>query len=547
MRRLLSLIAALLLAGLVLPWAAWPARAWSGPVVVLGPIRTLDPALASRLDEYRLISALYTPLVRLDPVTLAPGPGLALGWEMAEGGLAWTFHLDARACWRDGQPVGAADMRRGLLRHLLLGSPNAAYLEDVLVGARVPAGALPARLAALDAAVGLDCPDAHTLVVRLRHSAPWLPALLSLAPFVPASAAQLDADLAGRRDGWSDPTTLDGDGPLLCREHLPRHHYDLVPNPAYRGAHPARGPLRALIVEDGAAAARLYLAGQADALLALPTDLSADLAAARVPGLQLATSLATEFLRVRLVARTRAEDARTTRALADPRVRLGLARAIDRVALARDLLHGLVVPARSFVPVGFARFSAYRPPLGTLDFAPVQARADLAAAVAALGALPPLVLLAPAQPAERAWAAEFIADGWRRELGLAVEVRLLLPTELRTRERAFAFDLSRGYWQADFPDPTNFLECFRAGAGSNRTGYADAAYAALLDRAGGEDGEARLATLVAAERRLLADPPLIPLYHPQCAFVARPGMEGVQANDLETVHLDEVGWGTEPR
>jgi oligopeptide transport system substrate-binding protein len=545
-RRLLSLIAALLIAGLVLPWAAWPARPQSGPVVVLGPIRTLDPALASRLDEYRLIAALSTPLVRLDPVTLAPQPGLALRWDTAPDGLAWTFHLDARACWRDGRPVTATDMRRGLLRHLLLGSPNAAYLEDVIAGARVAATALPARLAGLEDA-GLACPDERTLVVRLRHPAPWLPALLSLAPFVPATQAQLDADLAGRRDGWSDPTTLDGDGPLRCSGHLPRHHYDLVPNPAYRGAHPARGPLRALIVEDGAAAARLYLAGQADALLSLPTDLSADLAAARVPGLQLATSLATEFLRVRLVARTRAEDARTTRALADPRVRLALARAIDRVALARDLLHGLVVPARSFVPADFARFSAYRPPLGALDFAPAQARADLAAAQAALGALPPLALLAPAQPAERAWVAEFIADGWRRELGLAIEVRLLLPTELRTRERAFAFDLSRGYWQADFPDPTNFLECFRAGAGSNRTGYADAAYAALLDRAGAEDGEARLATLVAAERRLLADPPLIPLYHPQCAFVARPGLEGVQANDLETVHLDEVGWSAEPR
>ncbi len=542
MRRLLSLIAALLLAGLVLPWVAWPARSQSGPVVVLGPIRTLDPVLASRLDEYRLIAALFTPLVRLDPVSLAPQPGLALDWETAADDLQWTYHLDARACWRDGRPVTAPDMRRGLLRHLLLGSPNAAYLEDLIVGAHASASALPARFAELDAAIGLACPDAHTLIVRLRHPAPWLPALLSLAPFVPATTAQLDADLAGRRDGWSDPTTLDGDGPLLCREHLPRHHYDLVPNPAYRGAHPARGPLRALIVEDGAAAARLYLAGQVDALLSLPTDLSADLAAARVPGLQLATSLATEFLRIRLVPRTRGEDGRTTRALADPRLRLALARSIDRVALARDLLHGLVVPARSFVPVGFARFSAYRPPLGTLDFAPAQARADLAAATAALGVLPPLVLLAPAQPAERAWVAEFIADGWRRELGLTIEVRLLLPTELRTRERAFAFDLSRGYWQADFPDPTNFLECFRVGAGSNRTGYADAEYAALLDRAGGEDGDARLATLVSAERRLLTAPPLIPLYHPQCAFVARPGLDGVQANDLETVHLDEVGW-----
>jgi oligopeptide transport system substrate-binding protein len=538
MRRMLFLIAAVLLAGAAVPWLVWPPARATGPVVAISLPRTIDPVLASRLDEYRLITALFEPLVRLDPANLKPQPGLAASWEVDADGLAWTFHLDQRSRWSDGKPVVAEDMRRGLMRHLTAHSPNAFLLESTVAGATEVARGAPPESA------GFACPDARTLVIRLKRPVAYFVSLMSLSVFVPATAAQAAAgDLRDQAAQWTDPIAVVGNGPLVCRGHLPRHHYDFAPNPRYGGAHPASGELRALIVENPGTALRMYLSGQVDAVLGLPADAVGDLRRAKEPGLQLAPSLDTEFFRVRQVPRPdAAENPTVTAALRHPRLRLALARSVDRQVLAEELLQGNALPATTFVPARLADYLPYHAPVEVLAYDLDRARADLAAARADLGAIPDLDLLVPSQPAERVRAAELVVDGWRRSLGLRVTLTILLQTELRSRERSGAYDLSRASWLGDFLDPTTFLDCFRAGGGANRTGFADPEYDRLLDQAAGADAEERWRLLESAERRLLEQVPLIPLYHNACSFLVRPGLAGIRANPLEVVHFDEVGW-----
>jgi oligopeptide transport system substrate-binding protein len=542
MRPALVIIAALLLIGTLAPWLMHPLAHPPGPVVVLGLPRTIDPAQASRLDEFRLITALFEPLVRLDPATLQPGPALACSWEVSADRLTWTFHLDARARWSDGQPVVAEDMRRGLLRHLILQSPNAFYLDGIIAGAAL-AEPDPGRRRLLLAGCGIRAPDEHTLALQLTHPVPYLTAILSLSAFVPATPAQAaDGDLRSQAAAWNDPALVVGNGPLVCTGYLPRHHYDFAPSPTYRGAHPAQGALRALLVEDPGTALRLYLSAQADAILLLPADAVGDLRRSGLPGLEQAISLSTVFLRVRMVARHAADQAAVTRALRHPRLRRALACAIDRAALCDGLLLGNAVPATTFVPAELARYLPYHPPLGIFGSAGADAEADLAAARRDLGAIPALEMIVPAQPAERLSVAELIADGWRRRLGLNLTLTVKPQVELRSMERAQQYDLDFAMWQGDFLDPTTFLDCFRAEGGANRTGYADAAYDGLLDRAARADGDERWALLAAAESHLLGDPPLLPLYNTKCSFLVRPGLAGITANPLEIVHFDEIAW-----
>ena len=542
MRSALAIIAALLLLGTLVPWLMHPLAHAQGPVVVLGLPRTIDPAQASRLDEFRLVTALFEPLVRLDPVTLQPQPALARSWEVSGDRLTWTFHLDPRARWSDGTPLLAEDMRRGLLRHLILQSPNAFYLDGIITGAQSAEGDRAKRRELLERC-GIRCPDDFTLVLELVHPVPYLIAILSLAVFVPATPAQaVDGDLRSQAAAWNDPVTVVGNGPLVCTGFLPRHHYDFAPNPQYQGAHPARGGLRALLVEDPATALRLYLSAQADAILALPADAVGDLRRAGQPGLGQATSLSTAFLRVRLVPRRQADLAGVTAALRHPRLRRALARSIDRAGLCDGLLQGDAVPATTFVPSEMARFLPYRPPLALLVSDERAADDDIKAARQDLGSIPALEMIVPAQPAERLSAAELVVDGWRRHLGLEVTLTVMPGVELRSRERGQQYDLDFAVWLGDFLDPTTFLDCFRAGGGANRTGYADAAYDGLLDRAALADGDARWALLAQAESRLLGELPLLPLYHTKCSFLVRPGLTGITANPLEIVHFDEVGW-----
>lgn len=540
MRRLLAAIAAALIVAALLPWLARPSSTGHGPVIALGLPRTIDPTAATRLDEFRLITALFEPLVVLDPATLAAKPALAAAWEVSADGRSWTFRLDERARWSDGRRVTAADVRRGLLRHLIVQSPNAFYIEGLIIGSICAKRGEAERRTALERDIGLDCPNAYTLVMRLTHPAPYLPAILSLSAFVPLTPEQDRPSSAGS-SAWTDPTQVVGNGPLICRHHLARHHYDFVPSPTYGGAHPARGPVRALIIDNPGTALRLYLSGEVDAILLLPADAVGDLRRGAVAGLQQSPSLSTAFLRVRVVPRPMDRPEITT-ALRHPRLRRALARAVDRAELTEHLLHGSAVPATTFVPAALSAYLPYHAPVDVLAGDATATAEDLAAARADLGVLPELDLVTPSQPAERLSAAELIADQWRRRLGLTVRLTILPQTELRSREKAIDYDLALAIWLGDFLDPTTFLDCFRTDGGANRTGFADPEYDRLLDRAAATVGDERWRLLESAERRLMEFTPLIPLWHSACSFLVRPGLDGIRANPLEIVHLDAVGW-----
>jgi oligopeptide transport system substrate-binding protein len=540
MRRLLVLIATLLAIGAVVPWSLHADARPHGPVVALGLPRTIDPAQAARLDEFRLITALFEPLVRLVPGTLQPEPALAATWETSADRLTWTFHLQPHATWSDGHAVTAQDMRRGLLRHLIVQSPNAFYLDGIIAGASCSEQDPVARQQQLESC-GIRCPDEHTLTLTLTHPVPYLAAILSLSAFVPATQAQaVGADLRSQAQVWNDPTQIVGNGPMVCTGYLARHHYDFAPNPHYAGVHAAHGTVRALIVENPGTALRLYLSCQVDAILLLPADAVHDIELAHMPGLLQATSLSTSFLRIRLISRQKDDQPAVTAALHNPAFRRALARSVDRAALVNGLLLGDAVPASTFVPAELGRYLPYQAPIEILASDQDAAARELATARQVIGTLPDLELIVPSQPAERLSVAEFVVDGWRRRLGITVTLLQMPQTELRAHEIGHQYDLDYANWLGDFLDPTTFLDCFRTEGGANRTGYADQVYDHLLDRAARSDGAERWSALQEAERHLLADPPLIPLFHGKCSFLVRPGLGGITANPLEIVYFDEL-------
>ena len=544
MRGLLAIIATLLVIGCVLPWLGRQPIQSRAPVVALSLPRTLDPCMATRLDEFRLITSLFEPLIRLDAATLKPQPALAERWETNADQSVWTFTIDQRARWQDGRAVVANDMRRGLLRHLITQSPNAFYLEGLVAGATCAATDLAQRRIILERDCGLRCPDDHTLIVQLEHPAPYLTAILSLMAFVPLLPEQDIENDVGRRI-WTDPTTVIGNGPFRCNGYTPRHHYDFIPSPSYGGAHPAHGPVRALIIDDPGTALRLYLSGGIDAIFLLPSDAVGDLRREHVVGMQQAPSLSTAFLRVRIVPRPN-DNPSITRVLQHPRFRRALATGLDRRAISEYLMQGNTTPATTFVPAELKNYLPYKAPTAVLADNLDQAIADLAAARADLGTIPEIELTTPSQPSERQSTVELIADQWRRRLGIDVRLVVMPQTELRSHEISIDYDLLLAVWLGDFLDPTTFLDCFRIEAGANRTGYADPLYDKLLDTASTSIGDARWQALMAAERRLVEAVPLIPLFHTSCSFLARPGIEGITANPLEIVHFDQIRWANAP-
>ena len=88
-------------------------------VVINGPDpQTLDPALATGLEDLRVINGLFEGLTRYDPVTARPIPGLAERWEISPDGRVYTFHLRDKLMWSPGQPITAGDLVYSWLRVL---------------------------------------------------------------------------------------------------------------------------------------------------------------------------------------------------------------------------------------------------------------------------------------------------------------------------------------------------------------------------------------------------------------------------------------------
>ena len=75
------------------------------------------------------------------------------------------------------------------------------------------------------------------------------------------------------------------------------------------------------------------------------------------------------------------------------------------------------------------------------------------------------------------------------------------------------FHIVAGGWIGDYLDPTTFLEMWSEGNGNNNTGWASPQYEALLREAENTaDIPTRMATLAKAERILIEDIPVLPIY-----------------------------------
>ena len=53
--------------------------------------------------------ALFEGLTTLNSQTMAVQPGVARSWDISEDGLTYTFHMDPRARWSNGDSVTAED------------------------------------------------------------------------------------------------------------------------------------------------------------------------------------------------------------------------------------------------------------------------------------------------------------------------------------------------------------------------------------------------------------------------------------------------------
>jgi oligopeptide transport system substrate-binding protein len=131
-----------------------------------------------------------------------------------------------------------------------------------------------------------------------------------------------------------------------------------------------------------------------------------------------------------------------------------------------------------------------------------------------------------------------IAAMWHDALGIEIE---LADEEFRvfldSQKDATRWDVIRLGWNADFNDAISFLNVFRSGSPNNPMGYQSSRFDALLAQADSSaNGAERRAYLEAAERLLLSDYPVIPLYFYSSKRLIQTYVKGAAPNPLNRLY-----------
>ena len=473
----------------------------------------LDPQTCVALTDYNVLLALFEGLTCLDEKTSQPVPGVAESWEASADGLAYTFHLRANARWSNGEPLTAADFVYSFRRAL---SPGLASEYSYLFYPLRNAEAFNTGKITDFREVGVSAPDDHTLRLDLAHPCPYLPALASLPSWFPVQRATIEKYGPADRRGtaWTRPGNLVGNGPFVLQEWSPNARIVAVQNPQYWDA--ANTTLHAVVFfpnENIATDENNFRAGQ--------LHVTNDLLPERIAHYR---ETAPGSLRIDPLSQTYFLRFNTTQApLRDVRVRQALGQAIDREAIARDVLQGSRQPAYALTPPDTGGYTpAARQ---ATDFA--AARRLLAEAGYPGGRNFPRLEIQTFTDAINTKVLEAIQQMWHRELGIDVT---LAPQDFRVyidNAKTLHYQISFMRWFADYNDPSTYLDLFKSDCANNWTGWADPAY----DRANNAadraiDPAQRQAYLQAAEARLLAQGPIAPVFYGSRTYLIQPYVRG---------------------
>ncbi|HZL82183.1 MAG TPA: ABC transporter substrate-binding protein, partial [Candidatus Deferrimicrobium sp.] len=109
--------------------------------------------------------------------------------------------------------------------------------------------------------------------------------------------------------------------------------------------------------------------------------------------------------------------------------------------------------------------------------------------------------------------AEAIQQMWKKNLGITCTLKVEEWGVYLDDRNNLNYQVARAGWIGDYMDPNTFLDMWLTDGGNNGTGWSNKTYDALIAKAKATvDPKARMATLHAAEKILMTEYPIIPIY-----------------------------------
>jgi oligopeptide transport system substrate-binding protein len=473
----------------------------------------LDPNTCTLYTDENVLMAIFEGLTCIDEKTSQAMPGVAERWDVSPDGLVYTFHLRADAKWSNGDPVTADDFVYSF--HRILSPGLASEYSYMLYFIKNAEAFNSGKIADFDR-VGTKALDARTLQVTLEHPCPFLPAVAAHESWFPVHRATIEkfGKMDQRNSLWTRPENFVGNGPFILKEWSPNSRLVVVKDPLYWDA--AHNHLNAIVFfpnDNIATDESNFRANQVHVTYQLLPD--------RITHYR---QDAPQFLRIDPFCETFFLDFNVNKPpLNDKRVRQALARAIDRVAIARDVLYGSRLPANALVPPDTAGYTSEAKTPTDFD----AARKLLAEAGYPGGKNFPILEVQVRNDDIHRSVVEAIQEMWKRELGIHVQISSIEQKTWMANQTAKNYQIGGYRWIGDYDDPSTFLYLFKSDSGNNDTNWANANYDRLNDEADRAlDPVQRNALMQKAEALLLDEAPLAPIFYGSRTFLIQPYVKG---------------------
>ena len=462
-------------------------RLWADPP-------TLDPHLTSDTTSAGLVVEIFSGLVTLN-TDLQLVPDIADRWDINDQGTVYTFHIRDNAKFHDGRRITAEDFKWSMER---AANPDTAspvadtYLNDI-VGVEAVLEGEATEIS------GITVIDDSTLQIEIDA-----PKAYFLAKLTYPTAYVLDRDNveSGGRT-WTD--NPNGSGPFRLEEYRIGERIILARNEYYY-REPAHLDSVVMNLAGGQAMA-MYQNDEIDITGVGLFDLDTVLDPTDERNRDLV--VAPPNFSVSYVGFNTSMPP-----FDDPKFRQALNHAVNKELIATEVLSELVEPAYGILPPGFP---GYNIDLTGLEYDSELAKQLLAESkYADPDTRPRIIVTVPGTGGTIGLDLEVVIEMWKQELGVEVEIQQVEWATYLQDLNQHRFQAYAGLgWEADYPDPQDFLDIlFHTDSSLNHGMYSDPEVDSILESARTEpDIEKRVELYRQAEEMIVQGGAWLPLWY----------------------------------
>jgi oligopeptide transport system substrate-binding protein len=376
--------------------------------------------------------------------------------------------------------------------------------------------------------VGIRVIDDRTLEIRLAARTPFFLDLTAFHALAPVNQKCLET--YGFPE-WTKPANIVTNGAYRLKARRLRDRIRLERSENYWDREHVRlKVIDALSIDNRTTSLNLYMTGMIDWVTVPPAEVLREFVkqTPKRNDFNPAPQLTTYYF---LLNNTRPP-------LDDKRVRQALSQATDREEITRVATGAGEFPALSLVPTSMPHYKVQP----CQPFNPKAARKLLAQAGYPDGkGFPKLEILYNNDQAHQA-IAELLRKQWQNTLGITASLRSEEWASFQDSQQQLKFLVARRAWVGDYVDPNTYLDMFVTNGENNCTGFSNPQYDKLIADAAQEPDKAkRIEILQSAERLLMDELPIIPIYYYISRNVVRPRVRGFY-NNLQDLHPLSALW-----